>query len=57
MEGSYHMQFEVLAPFCRSHEEDGNTFKILIRNPEGKEFLEDLSADGRVIRKFVMGIR
>jgi hypothetical protein len=51
------MQFEVLAPFCRSHEEDGNTFKILIRNPEGKEFLEDLSADGRVIRKFVMGIR
>jgi hypothetical protein len=34
---------------CNAHREKRNANKILIGNPEGKRYSEDLGVDGRVI--------
>jgi hypothetical protein len=35
-------------------EEIRNTYRILVRKPEGKKHLEDLRTDGRIILKLIL---
>jgi hypothetical protein len=35
-------------------EETGNAYKVLIRKPEGRDHLEDLGMDDRIILKWIL---
>jgi hypothetical protein len=32
-----------------------NAYKILVENPEGRRYLEDLDVDGRIILECILG--
>jgi hypothetical protein len=37
------------------HGKDENAYKISVREPEGRIYLEDLSIDGMIILKWILG--
>jgi hypothetical protein len=40
-----------MARACSAHREDMNSFKGLMRNPEGNKFQDDLNSTGRITLK------
>jgi hypothetical protein len=39
---------------CSTHVEIINSYKILVEKPEGKDYLVDLSVDGKIILKRIL---
>jgi hypothetical protein len=39
---------------CRTHGEKKNAYTILVRKPEGRDYLEDISIDGKIIFKWIV---
>ena len=38
---------------CNTYGESTVTYKVLVRRPDGKTYLEDVKGDGRIILKWI----
>jgi hypothetical protein len=38
---------------CNTYGESTVTYKVLVRRPDGKTYLEDVNGDGRIILKWI----
>jgi len=45
----------VIGGACSMHGNYENAYKILVENPEGRRYLEDLDVDGRIILECILG--